>query len=854
MNRLTRVLVTLLSCVTLYGVEVSPQSPQSPYPSKYPPEVVEKRVESLLSQLTKDEKISLLAGDGFDGMSTMAIPRLGIPKLVMADGPQGIRAHGPACSFPSGIALAATWDMKLAFAYGAALGREAKARDIQIQLGPGVNIARNPLNGRNFEYFGEDPYLTGELAAEWIRGLQSQWVVATVKHYVGNDTEWRRMEIESLMSEQTLREVYLQPFKKSLEKGGVWSVMSAYNKLNGFPSTSNDMLQNGVLKNEWKFPGLVMSDWWATDSVNAIARGLDLEMPMGYRVNQESVTKALQNGSLKEEQIDHAVSRLLRMAISMGFLDAKKPKENLPLESKENADVALDVATKSIVLLKNEASILPLDKTKLKHVIVYGPNAQDTPAVGGGSGGVTPFHRVSFFEGIRQALPKDTEVFYAPMPLTPHVSLFNFFELNKRIPPPPRIINVRRMVSITEKNFTRVTTSKQKNIQISWDPKNRPEEIPKATEARVIWDAEIEIPEAGNYELIAEGHPEIRLGNRELGNPDSYVVTIEKKSTLQLRATVSEVGRGRGYVSLKIQPVAERAMGIPPAKEADVAIVCVGLNPIVEGEGFDRGFALSTKQQELIKKVSAVNPHTIVVLSGGAAVEMDSWIGKVPAVLQTWYLGQSAGTALASILFGDANPSGRLPCTFDRRIEENPAFKHYPGSFPEGKEWPVADYHEGIFYGYRGYDRSGIEPLFPFGYGLSYTSFSLSGMTITPNGDDYQVGVEVANTGKRDGATVVQLYLGLPAESTPRPLRELKGFQRVELKAGEKRTIVIALPRDSLMYWHPVENKWVLPSGSIKVELGFSEREILQDQWIKESATTVQVPTPVPDTLQKIIP
>lgn len=854
MNRFTRVLVTLLSCVTLYGVEVSPQSPQSPYPSKYPPEVVEKRVESLLSQLTKDEKITLLAGDGFDGMSTMAIPRLGIPKLVMADGPQGIRAHGPACSFPSGIALAATWDMKLAFAYGAALGREAKARDIQIQLGPGVNIARNPLNGRNFEYFGEDPYLTGELAAEWIRGLQSQWVVATVKHYVGNDTEWRRMEIESLMSEQTLREVYLQPFKKSLDKGGVWSVMSAYNKLNGFPSTSNDMLQNRVLKNEWKFPGLVMSDWWATDSVNAIARGLDLEMPMGYRVNQESVTKALQNGSLKEEQIDQAVSRLLRMAISMGFLDAKKPKENLPLESKENADVALDVATKSIVLLKNEASILPLDKTKLKHVIVYGPNAQDTPAVGGGSGGVTPFHRVSFFEGIRQALPKDTEVFYAPMPLTPHVSLFNFFELNKRIPPPPRIINVRRMVSITEKNFTRVTTSKQKNIQISWDPKNRPEEIPKATEARVIWDAEIEIPEAGNYELIAEGHPEIRLGDRELGNPDSYVVTIEKKSTLQLRATVSEVGRGRGYVSLKIQPVAERAMGIPPAKEADVAIVCVGLNPIVEGEGFDRGFALSTKQQELIKKVSAVNPHTIVVLSGGAAVEMDSWIGKVPAVLQTWYLGQSAGTALASILFGDANPSGRLPCTFDRRIEENPSFKHYPGSFPEGKEWPVADYHEGIFYGYRGYDRSGIEPLFPFGYGLSYTSFSLTGMTITPNGDGYQVGVEVANTGKRDGATVVQLYLGLPGESTPRPLRELKGFQRVELKAGEKRTIVIPLPRDSLMYWHPVENKWVLPSGSIKVELGFSEREILQDQWIKESAATVQVPTPVPDTLQKIIP
>lgn len=824
------VFVTLLRCLLLSEALATQQPPDSPYPSKYPPDVVEKRVATLLKQLTLHEKIGLLAGDSFDGMSTVAIPRLGIPKLVMADGPQGIRAHGPACSFPSGIALAATWDTKLAFDYGAALGREARARDIQIQLGPGVNIARTPLNGRNFEYFGEDPYLTGEMAAEWIRGLQSQWVVATVKHFVGNDTEWRRMEIETLMSEQTLREIYLQPFQKALEKGGAWSVMSAYNKVNGFPSTSNDILQNSVLKKEWKFPGLVMSDWWATDSVDAIGKGLDLEMPMGYRVNQESVTKALQKGSLQEEQIDQAVGRLLRMALSMGFLDKKPQIITLPQESKENSDIALDVATKSIVLLKNQSSLLPLDKKHLKRVIVYGPNAQDTPAVGGGSGGVIPFHRVSFLEGIRQALPKETDVFFAPMPLNPHVSLFNFFELNNPTTPLPRITNIRRMVSVTETNFTKVTSSKQRNIQITWGPKNRPEEIPKDKEARITWDAEIMIPEAGNYELIAEGHPEIRLGDRELGNPDSYVMTLEKESMIPLRVTASEVGRGRGQVSLKIQPVADKDSGILPAKEADVAIICVGLNPLVEGEGYDRGFALPIKQQELIKQVSAVNPHTIVVLSGGAAVEMNSWIGKVPAVLQTWYLGQSAGTALASILFGKENPSGHLPCTFDRSIEENPSFKHYPGSFPEGKEWPVADYHEGIFYGYRGYDRSAREPLFPFGYGLSYTSFTLSGMTISAVGKGYEIKVEVTNIGKLNGATVVQLYLGLSEESTPRPLRELKGFQRVELKAGERRTIVMTLTQDSMMYWHPLENHWVKPTGSMKLELGFSEREILQEQ------------------------
>jgi len=369
-----------------------------PNPSKYPTAVVEARVEHLLSQLTSKEKISLLAGDGFDGMSTVAIPRLGIPKLIMADGPQGIRAHGPACSFPSGVALAATWDPKLAYEYGAALGREAKARGIHIQLGPGVNIARTPLNGRNFEYFGEDPYLTGVMGSQWIRGLQNQGVVATVKHFVGNDEEWRRMEIESLMDEQTLREIYLKPFQMAVQEGGVWAVMSAYNKLNGFPSTANDKLQNRILKNEWDFQGIVMSDWWATESTDAIAKGLDLEMPMGYRITELSISKALADHKVTPEQIDHAVRRLLRMEVSMGFLDSQQLRADLPLDSPKNAALSLDVATKSVVLLKNSSNLLPLRRETLKRIVLFGPNAQDTPIVGGGSGGVAPFRKVSFLQ------------------------------------------------------------------------------------------------------------------------------------------------------------------------------------------------------------------------------------------------------------------------------------------------------------------------------------------------------------------------------------------------------------------------------------------------------------------------
>jgi beta-glucosidase len=822
------------------------ETPPSGAPSKYPSEVVEKRVDALLSKLTEKEKISLLSGDAFDGMSTEAIPRLGIPKLVMADGPQGIRAHGPACSFPSGIALAATWDRKLAFQYGEAIGREARARGIQIQLGPGVNIARTPLNGRNFEYFGEDPYLTGELASQWIRGVQSQGVVSTVKHFVGNDEEWRRMEIESQMDEQTLREIYLQPFQKAVRDGGVWAVMSAYNKINGYPSTANDRIQNGILKQEWGFPGIVMSDWWATQSADSIAKGLDLEMPMGYQVTRESVLKALDEKQLSKEQIDQAVRRLLRMTVSMGFLDEKQDRSDLPLDSKQNTALALDVATKSIVLLKNSPTLLPLDRKALRHVVVYGPNAQDTPTVGGGSGGVQPFHKVSFLQGIRDALPRNANVFYAPMPLNRPFSLSSFLEFGKEIPIPPRIISIKRMVSVNQRNFTRTTVSHPKRIDISWNKHTPPEGVEKGQDARVTWEADIDVPSSGNYELLSVGHPEIRLGNRELGNPESYVMTLKKGEIIPLRVTASEVGRGSGHVSVMIKMVSDELTGIYPAKNSDVAIVCVGLNPEVEGEGYDRGFILPVAQQQLIEQVSAANPRTIVVLSGGGAIDMRQWIDKVPAVLQTWYLGQSAGTALAEILFGDANPSGHLPCTFDRTIEENPSYHEYPGSFERGKEWPVVNYREGIFYGYRGYDRSGHQPLFPFGHGLSYTTFELGPLSVTGVDMDRSATFDVSNTGKRPGATVVQLYIGLEGESTPRPLRELKGFQRLELNPGESKKVTIPLPVTSLMYWHPVKNCWVLPEGTVSVEVGFSEHDIRQ-RTILPVLPHPALPSPTPD-------
>jgi len=307
-------------------------------------------------------------------------------------------------------------------------------------------------------------------------------------------------------------------------------------------------------------------------------------------------------------------------------------------------------------------------------------------------------------------------------------------------------------------------------------------------------------------------------------------------SVTPLKVTANEVGRGSGNVSVTIRPVPQEATGIFPARDADAAIVCVGLNPDVEGEGYDRGFTLPVAQQRLIEQVSQANPRTIVVLSGGAAVDMRDWIGRVPSVLQTWYLGQSAGTALASVLFGDTDPSGHLPCTFDRTIEENPSSRDYPGSFTQGKEWPVVSYREGIFYGYRGYDRTRRDPLFPFGHGLSYTTFTMEGMDAGQQANGVAVTATVTNTGKRQGATVMQVYLSLPDESTPRPLRELKGFARVSLKPGESRQIKIIIPMEDLRYWHPDLHRWVDPTGPLKLEAGFSERDLPQ------SATLTPLP------------
>jgi beta-glucosidase len=655
---------------------------------------IEQRVDALLRQLTPQEKILLLGGDA-TGFATFPIPRLKIPKLVMADGPQGVRNFGQACAFPCGSALAATWDIDLARRYGQALGLEGRARGVNFQLGPGINICRSPLNGRNFEYFGEDPFLTGHLAAAWIAGLQGEGVSATVKHFACNNQESRRGEVNVWVDDRALHEIYLPGFRRAVGEGGSWALMNAYNRLQGEYCSTNRKLLQKTLKEAWGFQGLVMSDWGSCHNTDSLAHGLDLEMPHGKFFSFDNLQASLTGNVVSDADIDEAARRLLRVAAVLGFLDREQKRPELPLDSKDSGATALAVARSAVVLLKNEQALLPLKREAIRHVAIYGPNAAKTPVNGGGSGSTTPFHSVDFATGIRQLAGKDIAITVVPMPSV---------------------------------------------------------------------------------------------------NPQQAVT-------------------GAGLPDLG------------PARGADVVIVCAGLDRSVEHEGADRKeFGPPLAQQQLISALAAANPQTVVVLNSGGALGMDPWHEAVPAILQAWYLGQEGGTAVGEILFGEVNPSGRLPVTYGAKIEDYSSTANFPGSL-EGPA-PLVHYEESIYVGYRDFDHTGKAPLFPFGHGLSYTTFAYDAMALAKIGDAYNVSLNIKNTGARAGAEVVQIYVGQPQCSIDRPVRELKGFAKIFLKPGEMRRLEITLEREAFMFWSPTAKDWTLEPGNFVVEAGASSRDI----------------------------
>lgn len=790
---------------------------------------VEKRVDALLGKLTLEEKITLIGGT--ETFYTRPIPRLGIPSLRMSDGPLGVHDYGPTTAYAAGIALAASWDPELARRVGTMMGKDARARGVNFILAPGMNIYRTPMNGRNFEYLGEDPYLASRMAVSLIQGIQSQGVSATAKHFAANNQEYGRMDHSSDMDERTLREIYLPAFEASVKEGKVGAIMDAYNLVNGSFMTQNSYLNTTIARKEWGFEGIMMSDWGAThDGVAAANGGLDLEMPSPLFMNAQTLLPAIQRGDVSVATIDEKVRHILRTAIQFGFFDREQTDTAIPLYNQEGREAALEEARGGMVLLKNEKQLLPLDKNKIKSIAVLGPDAYPAVVGGGGSSLTKPFNSVSYLEGISNYLGKDVRVLYSmeTAPLNAIVKETEFavapggsrgmkgeYFNNEELRGEPALVRTDARVDFQWGEGSYIDNGPVDHFSVRWTGYF----VPRAED-----DYKFYVSADDGVRLFINDQRAIDDWQKHAETLDIYSMHMEAGKTYKIVLEYFEnVGTATarfGVVAASSQAVSEETKSL--AAKADAVILCVGFDPATEGEGGDRTFRLPGGQDALIQKIAEINKNVIVVLSAGGNVDMTRWLEQVPALLHAWYPGQEGGTALAQILFGEVSPSGKLPASFERRWEDNPAFANY---YPKAGGKRV-QYNEGIFVGYRHFDRAQVKPLFPFGYGLSYTTFQYSDLKVTPASADLSAPVTVSfnvkNTGARAGAEVAEVYVGDSHASIPRPVKELKGFAKVNLQPGETKQVTVSLDRRAFSFYDVGHAGWKAEPGKFSILVGSS--------------------------------
>jgi len=791
----------------------------------------------MLSRLSLEQKIELLGG--VDNMYTRPMPVIDLPRFKMSDASVGVRTWGPTTAYAGGVALAATWDTDFARKLGVSLGQDARARSVNFLLGPGVNIARAPVGGRNFEYLSEDPYLNGALAVPFIQGVQSQGVIATVKHYALNNQEYNRHDSSSDVDERTMREIYLPAFEAAVVKGKVDSVMNSYNEVNGVHATQNELLNNKILKGEWGFGGVLMSDWDATyNAVGAANFGLDLEMPSPKYMNAKNLVPVVKSGEVKESTIDEKLLRLFRTELRYGFTDRPQFDPQFSTYNRAARAVALQGALESITLLKNEGNLLPLDSKKIKTIAIIGPDAWPQVA-GGGSSEPTPFAAVSTVTGISDALGPDVHLLYS-RGLPEIADLFR---------------NTKWDGSVTSQTFSTGDFSgtsvdgTRRNLS-DWRPNDRvpPDATPRSIRYKVAFKA----GNAGKYLLLAGASGsdafKIFVDGKQLlehvraeGAVPSYTsidLAAGQTASVQVDYLPGAVGTHLG-VGVVYEPDLISADAKQYAKIADVVVVAVGFDGPSEGEGHDRTFTLPYGQDALIEAMAAVNPHTIVTLSSGGAVDTRRWLDKVPVFLHTWYPGQEGGTAVASVLFGKQNPEGKLPVSFDRDWDQNPARQfYYPvagadttlhtiGEDGRPRDYTIAhiNYGDKLMVGYRYWTTTGKHALYPFGFGLSYTTFSFTNLkapSTASAGSTIAVSFDVTNTGKVAGAEVAQLYVSDPSSKVQRPERELKGFEKVRLSPGEKKHVTLNLDARAFSYWSDTAHKWAIDPGKFTIFVGDS--------------------------------
>jgi beta-glucosidase len=777
------------------------------------------KVDRALAAMSTADKLKLLGGDG---MFTFAIPAAGLLAIKMSDGPMGVRTWGTSTAYPAGIALAATWDPEMARKEGGALAADARLRGVSVLLAPGVNIYRAPMNGRNFEYMGEDPFLAGRMAVGYIEGVQAGGVSATVKHFVANNSEFDRHNTNAVIDERTLHEIYLPAFEAAVKEAHVSALMDSYNLVNGQHMTQNGPLNTGLLRDQWHFGGVVMSDWSATyDGVAAVNGGLDLEMPKAKFMTPEILQAALSSGKLSMATVDEHVRRILRFADRYGLLGTPALGGNdHPDERPESRAVAYQAATEGIVLLKNDGS-LPIRATGVKNLLVIGPNVEPPTFGGGGSSRTTPYATPTLVDSVRKALGPEVNVTYSP----------GLMSLNE-ICAATRFDDGLEQTAYSGGDFADAAQETHVTHLNNWVSNFRIGGGPGGKKA-FRWTGTYTAAEAGDYLVLvaAHGRDSFTLnfdGKTVLGHassegvsPQSVVLPLQRGQRVRLQLDYVQQGKANN-AGLGIRPVTDLVLPnvAGMARTADMAIINVGMNEAYESEAFDRPWDMLPGQNELVAAVLAANPHSAVVLNSGGGLNIASWVDRVPVLLHAWYGGEEGERALADVLTGRVNPSGKLPISFERLLDDNLSARNY---YPKANTVDVP-YSEGIFVGYRNFDRASTKALFPFGFGLSYTVFAMDHLSVQDHGGgSVTVDFDVRNTGKVAGDEIAQVYVSEQNAPLARPVKELKGFRRVHLAPREMTHVSIRLDSRSFSYWDTVSHDWKRDvGGHFKVLVGDS--------------------------------